>query len=32
MGIACNAVHREPWNNGKLVGRKTPFKLRPKRI
>lgn len=23
-----NAVHREPWNKGKLVGQKAPFKLK----
>ena len=27
MGTASNAVHREPWNKGKLVGQK-PFKLK----
>jgi integrase len=28
MGSASNAVHREPWNKGKLVGQKAPFKLK----
>lgn len=28
MGIADNAAHREPWNKGKLVGQKAPFKLK----
>ena len=28
MGTASNAVHREPWNKGKLVGQKAPFKLK----
>lgn len=28
MGAAINAVHREPWNKGKLVGQKAPFKLK----
>jgi len=27
MGTASNAVHRETWNKGKLVGQK-PFKLK----
>ena len=22
------STHREPWNKGKLVGQKTPFKLK----
>jgi hypothetical protein len=26
MGTAGNVVHREPWNKGKLVGQKVPFK------
>jgi len=26
MGSAGNAVHREPWNKGKIVGQKAPFK------
>lgn len=28
MGTADNTVHREPWNKGKLVGQKAPFKLK----
>ena len=28
MGTAGNAVHREPWNKGKIVGQKAPFKLK----
>src|SRR3954454_25038199 len=28
MGTAGNAVHPEPWNKGKLVGQKAPFKLK----
>jgi hypothetical protein len=28
MGSVANAVHREPWNKGKLVGQKAPFKLK----
>ena len=27
MGSNANAIHREPWNKGKIVGRKAPFKL-----
>ena len=26
MGSIANAVHREPWNKGKIVGQKAPFK------
>jgi len=26
--IALTAATREPWNKGKLVGQKTPFKLK----
>lgn len=26
--IALTATTREPWNKGKLVGQKTPFKLK----
>ena len=26
--IIANAVHREPWNKGKIVGQKAPFKLK----
>jgi len=28
MGSTANAVHREPWNKGKIVGQKAPFKLK----
>lgn len=28
MGSNANAVHREPWNKGKIVGQKAPFKLK----
>ena len=28
MGIEGNAPHREPWNKGKIVGQKAPFKLK----
>jgi hypothetical protein len=28
MGSAINTAHREPWNKGKIVGQKTPFKLK----
>ena len=28
MGAAGNATHREPWNKGKIVGQKAPFKLK----
>jgi hypothetical protein len=28
MGTAGSAVHREPWNKGKLVEKKAPFKLK----
>lgn len=28
MATAGNAAHREPWNKGKIVGQKAPFKLR----
>src|SRR5512144_496552 len=28
MGSNVNAIHREPWNKGKLVGQKAPFKLK----
>ena len=27
-GTAGNATHREPWNKGKIVGQKAPFKLK----
>jgi hypothetical protein len=28
MGTNVNAVHRQPWNKGKIVGQKAPFKLK----
>ena len=28
MGNLGNTVHREPWNKGKIVGQKAPFKVR----
>lgn len=28
MGSAANAAHKEPWNKGKIVGQKAPFKLK----
>src|SRR6478672_9284727 len=28
MGSDVNAGHREPWNKGKIVGQKTPFKVK----
>lgn len=28
MGTTRNAAHREPWNKGKIVGQKAPFKLK----
>ena len=28
MGTTANAVRREPWNKGKMVGQKAPFKLK----
>ncbi len=28
MESAGNQIHREPWNRGKLVGQKAPFKLK----
>ena len=28
MGSVANVVHREPWNKGKIVGQKAPFKLK----
>jgi site-specific recombinase XerC len=28
MGTAGSTVHREPWNKGKIVGQKAPFKLK----
>lgn len=27
MESAASVVHREPWNKGKIVGQKAPFKL-----
>lgn len=28
MEIVANSVHREPWNKGKIVGLKAPFKVK----
>ena len=28
MGTAANATHPEPWNKGRIVGQKAPFKLK----
>lgn len=28
MGTTGNAAHSEPWNKGKIVGQKAPFKLK----
>ena len=28
MKTAGNADHREPWNKGRIVGQKAPFKLK----
>ena len=28
MRSEANAAHREPWNKGKIVGQKTPFKVK----
>ena len=28
METTCNAVHHEPWDKGKIVGQKAPFKLK----
>lgn len=28
MESVANTVHREPWNKGKIVGQKAPFKLK----
>lgn len=28
METASNATHRDPWNKGKIVGQKAPFKLK----
>lgn len=28
MGTVANTTQREPWNKGKIVGQKAPFKLK----
>jgi hypothetical protein len=28
MGSNVNPGHREPWNKGKIVGQKAPFKVK----
>ncbi len=28
MESVANAIHREPWNKGKIVGQKAPFKVK----
>ena len=28
MGSNANAIHREPWNKGKIVEQKAPFELK----
>lgn len=28
METSSNAVHHEPWNKGKIVGQKAPFKVK----
>lgn len=28
MKTAANTVHRKPWNKGKIVGQKAPFKIK----
>ena len=28
MEFSVNALHREPWNKGKIVGQKAPFKVK----
>ena len=28
MGSVASAIHREPWNKGKIVGQKAPFKVK----
>jgi hypothetical protein len=28
MGSNANAVHREAWNKGQIVGQKAPFKIK----
>lgn len=30
MASVTSAIHREPWNKGKIVGQKVPFKLKDK--
>ena len=32
MGSNATGVHREPWNKGKIVGHKAPFKVKVKDI
>ena len=31
METAADTVHREPWNKGKIVGQKAPFKVKDDR-
>lgn len=28
MAAEGNTIHREPWNKGKIVGQKAPFKVK----
>ena len=28
METAASVAHREPWNKGKIVGQKAPFRLK----
>ena len=28
MGTTASSIHREPWNKGKIVGQKAPFKIK----
>jgi hypothetical protein len=28
MGLAASILSREPWNKGKIVGQKAPFKVK----
>lgn len=28
MESVASAIHREPWNKGKIVGQKSPFKVK----
>ena len=28
MESVTSAIHREPWNKGKIVGQKSPFKVK----